>query len=109
MPRNRLIKREFFRDEKVAALSFPARLLFQSLWIQADDAGNGRGNSLLLKADCFPYDSLTVEDVEKLLEEIVQSGMVQLYQIGATRYFHVVNFLRHQKIDRPSKFTYPPP
>lgn len=109
MPRNRLLKREFFRDEKVAGLTFGARLLFQSLWIQADDSGNGRADARLLKSEAFPYDDVTVAQVEGMVDEIVKSGMVRTYEANGARHYSVVNFSRHQTIDRPSKFRHPSP
>src|SRR3990167_5958977 len=39
MPRARLLKPDFFNDEKMAELPFAARLLFQALWCEADREG----------------------------------------------------------------------
>lgn len=104
-----MLKREFFRDEKIASLSLGARLLFQSLWCEADDTGNGRADARLLKSEAFPYDEFTANQVEEWLQEIVTLKMVRLYEVGGARYYGVVNFLRHQTIDRPSKFRHPAP
>jgi len=105
--RNRLIKREFFRDEKVGALTPPARLLFISLWIQADDSGNGRADARLLRAEAFALDDFTIEQIEGFLQEIVSQGMVKLYDADGARFYHVRNFGRHQVINHPSRFRFP--
>ena len=110
MPRNRLIKMEFWRDEKIGGLSHSARLLFISLWTYADDSGNGRAHARLLRSQAFPYDAnVTAENVEAWLQEIVSLGMIVLYEVGGTRLYAVKNFLRHQVINRPSKFRLPEP
>jgi hypothetical protein len=104
-----MLKAEFFRDERVGALSPQARLLFQSLWIHADDTGNGRADARLLKAGCFPFDDFTPEHVEAWLQEIVAQGMATLYDFEGIRYYSVNNFLRHQSVNRPSAFRFPTP
>ncbi|MGA8224190.1 MAG: hypothetical protein WB780_21265 [Candidatus Acidiferrales bacterium] len=110
MARNRLIKLEFWRDEKIGALSHSARLLFISLWTFADDSGNGRSDARLLRSQAFPYDAhVTVDEVEQWLQEIASLDMAELYVIGGARYYSIKNFLRHQVINRPSKFRYPEP
>jgi len=110
MARNRLIKLEFWRDEKIGALSHSARLLFISLWSYADDSGNGRADARLLRSQAFPYDShVTVDEVEKWLDEIAGLDMALLYTVGGARFYSVKNFLRHQVVNRPSKFRYPEP
>ena len=56
MARKRMIDPEFWSDEEIATLSFPARLFYIGLWNFADDEGKGKGHSKLLKAQIFPYD-----------------------------------------------------
>jgi hypothetical protein len=110
MARNRLIKLEFWRDEKIGALSHSARLLFISLWTFADDSGNGRADPRLLRSQAFPYDAhVTADEVERWLQEIAGLDMAELYVVGGARYYSIKNFLRHQVINRPSKFRYPEP
>ena len=55
MARNRMIKPEFWEDEKVAKLSFEARLLFLGLLNFADDKGYIRNKPIIIKAKIFPY------------------------------------------------------
>jgi hypothetical protein len=110
MARNRLIKSEFWRDEKIGSLSHSARLLFISLWTYADDSGNGRADARLLRSQAFPYDAnVTAENVEAWLQEIAGLGMIVLYEVAGPRFYSVINFLRHQVINRPSKFRFPEP
>ena len=56
MARSRIIKPEFWSDEKLAKLSLQARLLYIGLWNTSDDAGTTQGHPLWLKSQIFPYD-----------------------------------------------------
>ncbi len=110
MARNRLIKKEFFRDPKIGALPFGCRLLFQALWIAADDTGHAVADPRLIKGEAFPYDDdVTQETVSEWLALLSDGGMIVLYEVGGQKYLHVINFLRHQTINKPSKFEYPKP
>lgn len=109
MARNRLVKKEFLDDPKVGSLPFEGRLLFLSLWIQADDTGHGVADPVLLKARTFPYDDISSDYVRELLDRMAAVGMVLLYDVDGQKYFEVRNFLKHQTINKPSKFAYPKP
>jgi hypothetical protein len=110
MARNRMLKKDFFGDPKVGELPLGCRLLFQSLWIHADDTGHGIAAPQLLKAQCFPYDSdITAEQVHQWMEGLSTAGMVLLYDVAGQKYYFVVNFAKHQIINRPSQFAFPRP
>jgi hypothetical protein len=109
MARNRLIKKEFFRSAKIGALPFGCRLLFQALWIAADDTGYGLSDPRLLKGEVFPYDDITADTVQEWLNLLAGSKMISLYEVNSQKYFHVINFLEHQTINKPSGFRYPRP
>lgn len=109
MPRKRMIDPSFWRDEKIAKCSFMERLLFQGLWTFAEDHGVGRANPLLIKADIFPYDPLREADIQTSLEKLSSLGVILLYERDGQRYYYVVNFTKHQTINKPSKTTLPPP
>lgn len=109
MARNRLLKKEFFRDEKIGSIPLGARLLFQSLWIEADDAGNGRATLPLLKSAAFPHDNISTEEIAEWLRSLTERGLITLYRSNGESYYSVVRFNEHQKINRPSLFRYPLP
>ena len=110
MARKRMIDPNFWRDEKIAKCVFMERLLFQGLWTLAEDHGAGRANPLLIKADIFPYDTTLREaDIEKSLVKLASLGLIILYEIDAQKYYYVINFVKHQTINKPSKTTIPLP
>lgn len=106
MPRQRMIKPEFWFDERVNACSIPARLLFIATWNFADDEGNLARSSKQLKAQTFPYD---VVDCEPWVKELIAQGLLMEYEADARQYLHIPNFKRHQIINRPSKPLCPAP
>lgn len=110
-PRIRTIKPEFFSSEKVAALSFPARILYEGLWCFGDDHGRGLSNVKLLKAYIFPLDDeVSVEDVTLWYKEIESQGMIHTYIAGGEGYYHVVDWAGNQAAShRRSKPMYPAP
>lgn len=113
MPRIRTIKPEFWDDELVASLSRDARLLFIASWNLADDEGRLRWSPAYIKSKVFPYDEdLTVTDVGNLMAELEKSGRVRAYEVTETitqTFAVVVNFPRHQRINRAQDSSLPPP
>lgn len=109
MARNRMLKKDFFGDPKVGSLPLGCRLLFQSLWIFADDTGHGIAAPQLLKAQAFPYDDIAPGQISDWLGLLSKAGMVRCYEVSGQEYFQVLNFAKHQVISRPSHFAYPKP
>lgn len=110
MARIRTIKPGFFTSEDIAALSFAARLTFIGLWTYVDDAGRGKANPRLVKAALWPLDDdVDVEQVVELLEELEREGRILLYEVAGIDYLEVLGWRLHQRIDRPSPSTIPPP
>ena len=106
MPRNRTIKTEFFSDPKIGRLSPTERLLFIAIWINSDDIGVCRGDYILLRNSAFPYDNFSIEDVKKMILNIKKIGLISLGRMNGDDLILTKNFLKHQQINRPSKFRY---
>ena len=112
MARIRTIKPEFWTDDLLGSLSREARLLFIATWNLADDEGLLRWSAPFLKGAVFPFDDdLSVKDVQKLMEEVCAAGIVFWYVGGRSQQplGYIVNFLKHQKINRPGPSRLPPP
>src|ERR1700733_10079674 len=101
--RIRSFKPEIFQSEDITALTFPARWTFMGLIAYVDDAGRGRADPRLIKAAIYPIDDeITPTDISKWIDELEKRSLVCLYWVGEVGYLHVVNFARHQKINRPT-------
>lgn len=107
MARIRTIKPEFPQSETVGALSRDARLLFIQLWTASDDAGRLRGASRLLASLLYPYDTDALGLIDGWLDELADKGCIRRYQVDGNQYLEIVNWLEHQKIDRPSPSRLP--
>ena len=107
--RIRCIKPEFWVSESIGRLSRDARLFFVGLWSIADDSGRGRGILPYLSGALFPYDSDALNLMPKWFSELEKEKMVRRY-IGpdGNHYFDLPNWLKHQKIEKPSPSKLPP-
>lgn len=112
MARIRSIKPEFWSDDVIGTLSRDVRLLFIASWNFADDEGLLRWTAAFLKASAFMYDGdVKVAKVEAMMAEIVGAGLVLPYVSGraAGTLGCIVNFRKHQKVNRPQPGKLPPP
>ena len=106
MPRYRRIKPEYWSDDKVIELTHSARLFFIGLWNFADDTGVHKNNPRQLKAEIFPADDISIDDVQDILRMLNECSLIA-YNDDQTL-IRIKGFLSHQKIDRPqpSKYTF---
>ena len=109
MARIRTIKPEFPQSETVGKLSRHARLLFILIWTIADDAGRTRGASRMLASLLYPYDDDAPSLIGGWLDELEDNGCIRRYEVDGNSYLEVVNWLKHQKIDKPSASRFPEP
>jgi hypothetical protein len=109
MPRTRSIKPEFWSDEKLAKVSRDARLLFVGLWTVSDDHAVCKAHPVWLKSQLFPYDDVKISTFSKWLKELEDLGFIVPFTHHNENFYYIANFLKHQKIDHPSKRIYPAP
>lgn len=112
MPRIRTVKPEFWEDELLGVMPRDARLLFIATFNMADDEGILRWTPAYIKAQAFMYDDdLNIGDVGKLMQCLSDTGIVFPYIGGVARQQMavIVNFRKHQRINRPQKSKLVPP
>lgn len=111
MARIRTIKPEFWEDEKIGQLTPWSRLAFIGTWNLCDDEGLLRWTPDYINASLFMYDDFTPKRVQTFMDEIVAAGLVLPYKGGNAqqRLGWIINFRRHQKINRPMPGKFPPP
>jgi len=103
--RIRSLKPEFWTDEKVVSISPLARLLFMGLWNFADDEGRMVYSPVRIKLQILPSDSA---DISELLGEIRGKDMVKVYEVDGIEYLQILNFGKHQKVDKRTPSKHPP-
>ena len=110
MARSRIIKPEFWDDERLATVSMAARLTYIGLWNFCDDFGVTKASLLWLKSRLYPFDEkVSIKDLEKWLNELCALKRIIKFSANGDEFYYLPNFLRHQVINRPSKTRYPEP
>lgn len=114
MARIRTIKPEFWRSPDTMALDYFQRLLFIGLWNLADDEGRGVCDLAAICADLFlteyslnPHGVLT--EASNAFKTFEKRDMVHTYFVKNRHYFQLVNWAKHQKVNRPSPSRFPSP
>lgn len=110
--RIRSIKPEFWRSSDISDLAIEDRLLFIGIWSYVDDNGVGLDKLSAITADLFADDlerdpSETFARVSRGLQQLSASGRILRYTIENVNYLSVVNWSKHQRIDRPGKARLP--
>lgn len=107
MARIRTIKPEFWGDEKMAALDALTRLVFLGLISLADDQGRLLDNVKFLDGQLFPVsDDSCAEPLDTLA---VLCRIKRYTSESGQRLIQILNWHRHQKVDKPSKYSLPAP
>lgn len=96
MSRIRTIKPEFFSSEDIFTLTPLARLFYVSLWCESDREGRLEWKLGTFKARYLPADDI---DIEELAGELIQNGLVILYEVDGKTYAEIPTFTEHQLIN----------
>ncbi|MBT1162868.1 hypothetical protein [Bifidobacterium sp. SO1] len=110
--RIRSIKPEFWRSRDIAKLDWDTRLIFIGLWSYVDDNGVGKDIDFDIIGDLFASDLMndpreTVARVSRALATLSEAGLIYRYEVDGTPYLEIVNWAKHQRIDKPGKPRYP--
>jgi len=104
MARNRMIKPEFFSDEKISKLPFEARLLFIGMWNFADDCGVIHNNPRKLLGEIFPNDEKIRESqIKKWVLLLLNYELIVELEYNSGSFLRIKNWDKHQIVPNPSK------
>ena len=92
MSRIRTVKPEFWVSEQVVSCSLYARLLFIGLWNFCDDHGIHPASYVRLKAEVFPVDSFSIEEIKRWIAELISNGLVREYAVESKTYWLVTGW-----------------
>ena len=100
-----MIKPDFWSDGNIAKLSNNAKLLFIAMWNFADDVGVLENSNRKILGNVFPFDeSITEKHIEKWKQELILRKLLKILIHKENEYLHIINFLKHQKIDKQKNF-----
>ncbi len=107
MPRGRWLKPEFFRDRKMAELGPIGAIVYQAVWVIADDGGVAPCDIDQLKGEMFfAWSVIGVPEVRESLRRLFALSRVKFFQAGDELFCQIINWDKHQQIHKPSQFRY---
>lgn len=108
MARIRTIKPEFWTNERVMECSANARLLFIGMWNFADDLGRLALAPKTIKAQIFPSDDISFDNIRGMIDDLSKNGLLLIYEVDGKEYLQIVGW-QHQRIDKPQPGKCPAP
>lgn len=107
---NRIIKESITTSPEIDQLSDAAEAFFYRLTVTVDDHGrfDARSEQLITKCYTMRHRKMRDEKVNRLLAEVVDAGLVSVYEVGDRPYLQIVNWSRHQRV-RATKSKFPGP
>jgi hypothetical protein len=109
MARIRTIKPEFFTSADICDLTPLTRLVYISLWCEADREGKLIWNQKTIKLRFFPADNK--DEFNESISELLDSDLIEIYKIDGKEYCIIPSFTKHQVINNretDSKLPNPP-
>lgn len=112
--RIRTLKPEWLEDEKLGNAGDAARVLSVGLILLADDHGRGRASIAALAAAVWAQELSrdpreTLAKASRAFDALVAMPYVRAYEVSGQSYYAIVNWTRHQRVDKPGKPHVPPP
>jgi hypothetical protein len=71
------------------------------MWNFCDDGGNHPASLKSLKMQIFPSDDIQVSEIDAMVKELINNGLIAQYTVNNKDYWHVLGW-HHQKIDKPN-------
>ena len=99
-------KPEFWRSERIASVSWDARLVLKGLESYVDDNGVGKDDIALIVGDLFSRDlirepSRTLARVSEAISELHRAGLLWRYADDGTNLLYLSFWEQAQRVDKP--------
>jgi len=109
MPTRRMIHVELWQSETIARLTRDQRLLFIGLFSNADDQGRLRGHPMVVRSIVYPYDDISLEQMEADLAALVGGDFIIRYGSGTKSLIQIKNWWTYQQPQWAYPSAHPPP
>ena len=107
MPRIRVIKPEYFKDEDIGSLTPLTRLLYIGLWCYADKAGRLEYRPNYLRVELLPYDrdADIVKELDTLCTPKGRTGIpfILKYEVDGIPYLQIIQWNKHQYLHKTNE------
>jgi len=90
--RSRIIKPEFFQDEKINNLTYAEQILFIGLWTLADKRGLLEYIPDVIRGFIFPFQPK--KDVKKMIKNLEKFGFIEIYAKDCKHFIYIKHFNR---------------
>lgn len=94
--RARILRPQFFTDEKLLEMEPTTRILFEALWIWADLHGVLEDKPKWIHYTMLPGPKERDANVDAMLQELHDAGLILRYEVDGKRYLWVRNWDKHQ-------------
>lgn len=92
----------------MAAMGPVTALVYQSLWLIADDYGTAPCDPDRLKGELFyAWSAVSLRNITDSLRALSDQGRIATYAVGDDMYCTIERWDRHQAVHKPGKFRYP--
>jgi len=107
MPRNRMIKPEFWSSETLMSVSRDSRLTFIGIWNFCDDYGFCLNSNRSLIGDIYPYDETVTEvKLKAWISELVAVKLLIPVDYKSKKLLFVKGWGEHQTVQHKSKRSF---
>lgn len=107
--KKRMIDGGMWSNERFAELPPIARLLQIGLISMADDQGRAKAHPAYLRSQIFPYDDVSLDDVQIWLQSIVDNGTALVYESDGKTYVQLLKWWDYQSLQFAMPSDYPRP
>lgn len=110
MARQRFIHPDIWTDPAIGRLTPVERLFFIGCITNADDEGRLLGDPAFLRSTVFPYDDITLAEIQAMRDRVVSVCCnLVLYTIAGVDYLAFMKWRRYQSPRYPKASKLPPP
>lgn len=109
MARKRMMHADMFSNSGFLRLSILEQKLWVFLILIADDFGRVVLDPISLKAQAFPLDPVSLDEIETMISNIEKYMSFRSYEVDGERYGVMIHFLAFQVLDKPSRSRIPDP
>lgn len=96
MPTRRMIEPAIWQSESIGRLTIRQRLMFIGMFSNADDQGRLRASAPVIRSMIFPFDDISIEDIETDILKIASENCIMLYGSNGSRFAQVINWWVYQ-------------
>lgn len=101
------MKPEFFTDKKMGDLGPTGAVVYQALWVAADDGGMAQCDPELLKSTLFfRWSAVGVREITDALRHLFEMGRIRFFRGGDDLFCQIRMWKGNQPIHKPSKFRF---